>query len=534
MLDLFGSWQGFAAGIMKNQDLPRQQACAEWSNRILLLSLLGIAYLTLFPFKFDFTPTLIFHRYPFLLETSVKTPVFSDFFLNILLFVPFGFGVSAQVCKRRGRWWTSFFFVLLAGAGVSYMVEVLQFYIPARDSGWEDVISNSMGSVAGFLLLELCGGAVLRQLSRWEVSFLGWLSPRRAALLLAAYFAICFGISAILQSKTSLSNWYLESNLVVGNDASGKNPWKGQVDLLQIWNRALPDKTIRQIVGRQLTEDASAGLIGSYDFTGLPPYLDRANFLRELNWTPGRPQFTNAPAAELNGKSWLRTQFPVENLTQEIRKTSQFTIHIVCTPGAVQGASGRIVSLSQSTENVNFHLRQDGPALVLFFRNPLSAARSMLVWIVRGVFQPGQARDIIAIYDGSDAFIYLDGNRVPRTYRLSPGAAFMHSFLFIRTLDLEGCVIVFETFIFLPAGLLIGATLRKYFSQKIFVGWMLALGWIFPAVLLEILLAGMSGRRILDENLALSLVFGMAGILMINADRLFANSTRGGLGTPIS
>ena len=47
-------------------------------------------------------------------------------------------------------------------------VEVLQFYIPARDSGWEDVISNSMGSVAGFFLFQLCGGAILEELSKWE------------------------------------------------------------------------------------------------------------------------------------------------------------------------------------------------------------------------------------------------------------------------------------------------------------------------------------------------------------------------------
>src|ERR1700674_1098533 len=104
---------------MKTQDLPHQQAYAEWSNRILILSLLGIAYLTLFPFKFDFTATYIFHRFPFLLQSSVKRVMYSDFFLNVLLFVPFGFGVSAQVCKRGGSRWTSLLLALLAGAGVS-------------------------------------------------------------------------------------------------------------------------------------------------------------------------------------------------------------------------------------------------------------------------------------------------------------------------------------------------------------------------------------------------------------------------------
>ena len=421
------------------------------------------------------------------MQSSVKRVMYLDFFLNVLLFVPFGFGVSAQVCKRGGSRWTSLLLALLAGAGVSYAVEVLQFYIPARDSGWEDVISNSLGSVAGLFLFELCGGAILEMMSKRKDSFGGWLSPRRTALLLAAYFVACFGISAILQNRTRLSNWDPQCTLFVGNDASGQHPWGGQITLLQIWNRALPDKAIRQFIGRQSADEESTGLLGSYDFTGSPPYRDRANFLPELGWTPEQPQFTNARAVELDARSWLRTKFPVEKLTQEIKKSSQFTVHIVCTPAAIQGANGRIVSLSQSADNVNFHLRQEGPALVFYFRNPLSARRSMLAWYVRGVFQAGQSRDIVTIYDGSDAFLYLDGNRVPQTYRLSPGASLMHSFYFIRPLDLDGCVIVYETLIFLPAGLLIGAAVWKWSRQKIFPQWLLALGWVLPAVLLEVL-----------------------------------------------
>ena len=506
---------------MKTQDLPRQQACAEWSNRIVLLSLVGITYLTLFPFRFDFTPTLIFQRYPFLLETSVKRPMYVDFFLNVLLFVPFGFGVAAQACKRGVNRWISILLALVAGAGVSYMVEVLQFYIPARDSGWEDVISNSTGSVAGFFLFELCGGPVLGLTSRWEASFNNWLSLRRAALLLAAYFAACFGLSAVLQKNTRLSDWYPQSSLFVGNDASGKHPWEGQVLLLQIWNRALPVQTIRRIIGRQSPEDASAGLLGSYDFTDSPPYRDRTNFLPELGWTPEQPQITAARAPEWNGKTWLRTNVPVENLTKAIGKSSQFTIHIVCTPGADPVANGRIVSISQTEDNVNFHLRQEDGTLVLFFRNPLSAKRSLLPWFIRGAFRPGQRRDIFAVYDGSDAFVFLDGVPVPQTYRLGPGASLVRTFYFIRTPDLGGCDIVYDTLIFLPAGLLAGAAAGKWFRQKIMFVWILCLGWVLPAVLLEVLLAGMSGRGILIGNLALSLLFGMAGILLINADRGF-------------
>jgi VanZ family protein len=509
---------------MKTQDLPHQQASAEWSNRIIILSLMGIADLTFFPFQFHLVANYDFHRSPFLLGMSTKPSHDLDFFLNVLLFVPFGFGLCAQARKRGSRRWTSLLVALAVGAGVSYVVEFLQLYIPSRDSGWTDVISNTTGSVAGFFLFEFCGGAILTALSKCEDSFGGWLSPRRAALLLVAYFAACFGISAILQNETRLSNWDPQCVLFVGNDASGLYPWTGQVFLLQIWNRALPEQTIRRITGRESAEDASAGLLGSYDFKSLAPYQDKRNFLPVLVWTPEQPRFMNARASELDARSWLRTKVPVENLTREIEKSSQFTVHIVCAPAATRVANGRIVSLSQSAENVNFHLREEGGNLVFWFRNPLSETRSVLAWTVLDAFEPGKVLDIVASYDGSDAFLYLNGNRVPKIYRLSPGASLVHHFTFIQTADLEGYVIVYETLIFLPAGLLIGLAAEKWARLKISDRWVLAFGLVLPAVLLEIFLAGMSGRRIWVGNIALSLVFGLAGVLLINADQRFKNS----------
>jgi hypothetical protein len=511
---------------MKTQDLPHQQTCAAWSNRILLLSLLGIVFLTLFPFQIHVAARHGLSRSPFLLGASTKELRSSDFFLNVLLFVPFGFGLCAQARKRGGSGWSSFLLALALGASVSYTVEFLQLYIPDRDSGWEDVISNTTGSVAGFFLFELCGGAVLKALSKCEDILQGWLSPRRAAWLLVAYFAGWFGFSAILQSETSLSNWDPQCLLLAGNDASGENPWRGQIFLLQIWSRALPEQTIRRISGRESAEEASAGLLGSYDFTSSPPYQDQRNFLPALGWTPEQPQITNARALELDGRSWLRTNIPVENLTEEIRRSNQFTVHIVCAPAATQGAIGRIVSLSQSDENVNFHLRQQGASLVFYFRNPLSEVGAVLAWPVRGVFEAGKTRDIVVSYDGADAFLYLDGNRVPQSYHLSPGASLMHWIYLIRPVDLEGSLIVYLTLVFLPAGLLIGMVTQKWPRLEPSGRWLFAFGLVLPAVLLEIFLAGMSGRKISIGNMAIAIVFGLAGMLLIHADRPLKNLPR--------
>lgn len=511
---------------MKTQGLSHQQACAEWANRILILSLLGIAYLTLFPFRVDLSPTLVLHQSPFLLGPPEKQVHFLDYLLNVLLFVPFGFGIAAQATKRGRTRWTSFLLALVLGACTSYLVELLQFYIPERDSGWEDVFSNSSGALLGSMLLACCGDAFLRKMSEWEDGFESRLSPAPCALLLGVYFAVWFGVSARLQNDTRLSNWDARCLLTVGNDAAGQNPWSGQALRLQIWDRALADKAVQRIAREESVDDAGAGLLASYDFSGAPPYQDQKHFLPPLDWVPAQPHLTNAAAPGWNGGSWLSTKSPVENLMRAITKSNQFTVHVICAPAANENSNGRIVAFSQSAGNVNFLLRQEGESLVFRLRDPLSTRRALLglSWYVPGVFQSGKTRDIVASYDGSDAFIYLDGVRVQHDYRLSPGASLAHRIRAIEPESLNGYIAVYETLIFLPAGLLLGVAIRNWPRLKVSGRLTIVLCWVLPAALLEISLAVASGRRLWPKDVALSLVFGLAGVLLANADRHFKQS----------
>jgi VanZ family protein len=504
---------------MRTRELSHRQACTEWSNRIFILSVIGIIYLTIFPFKFDFAAPHEYQISPFFLGTSTKPSHYigKDFFLNVLLFVPFGFGICAQVRKRGGGLWTSFLLALILGAFTTYTVELLQLYIPSRDSGWLDVFSNTLGSVTGFCVFEFCSDAVLPWLSIGEDALASWLSPGRTAMVLLAYFAFCFGVSVPLQRETRLSNWDPDSFLVVGNDASGHNPWKGKILGLQIWDRALSDEMVRQIARHQPADVAREDMLASYDFTGWPPYVDKNNFLPPLQWTPVRPPYRPGHMPEWNGTSWLSTGMPAGNLMEQIKKTSRFTVHLICetTP---EDVNGRVISFSKSAGNVNFLLRQEGHSLVLRLRNPLSASRFLLSWYVHGAFEPGKVTDIVALYDGSDAFIYVDGKRVTQSYRLGPGASIAHFFSLMQTEVLDGYITVYETVIFAPAGLLIGIAARKWYATGSAGRWTLILFWLAPAVLLEILLMGVSGRKLWIEDIVYSVIFGLAGMLLVNAD----------------
>jgi hypothetical protein len=86
-----------------------------------------------------------------------------DILVNILGFMPFGFLFASWRKQADGsRRWCSCGLAILAGALVSFLIEVSQAFIPARDSSMADFISNTGGAALGVGLWEL---ATSRKLS---------------------------------------------------------------------------------------------------------------------------------------------------------------------------------------------------------------------------------------------------------------------------------------------------------------------------------------------------------------------------------
>lgn len=490
-----------------------------WSNRILLLATAGILFLTLYPFRFDFHAAVAGGGSPFLLGRSEKTAGLFDVVLNVLLFIPFGFGLAAKLRERGKSRAFTFALTLATGALFSYCIEFLQIYVPPRDSGWEDIFTNTSGSVTGFVLYEFLGKPVLDWLSNCEQWLESLLTPWRAFLVLLIYFALWFAASFQLQKTTRLRDWRPDALLVVGNDASGKFPWKGTVNTMQIWDLALRSEVAQQLSAGQATDNADPGLLVDYDFSAGPPFRNQRQIFSELTWFPSAPATSTPGLLLLDGASWLTSRVPVPDLIANLVKTNQFTLRVVCTPAQITGSDGRIMSISQPSGFLDLALRQEDSSLTFWFRNPLSENHAVLAWVVPGVFTAGRTRDILYRYDGSNLALFIDGKQEVLTYRLGAGAALAKSVRLIKAGELEGYNYIYYILVFCFPGAILGIAARNLAPLK-FAGCVgLACGFLIPAFLLEWILVSTSGRSFSLHYVGLSVLVAFAGFLWINLDR---------------
>ncbi|HEX4538212.1 MAG TPA: VanZ family protein [Candidatus Acidoferrum sp.] len=84
-------------------------------------------------------------------EESEDKLEFRDIAINIFGFVPFGFVFAAYLNWNRNVSHSTLI-TILCGAAISLTIEILQEYIPGRDSGILDIITNTLGAFLGTLL----------------------------------------------------------------------------------------------------------------------------------------------------------------------------------------------------------------------------------------------------------------------------------------------------------------------------------------------------------------------------------------------
>ena len=101
-------------------------------------------------------PRSFFIPYKRMLESPAKEfeanrAYLKDLLLNIAGFVPVGFLVCAY-WGVTGSGKHAIVCAILMGGILSFVIEVLQFYIPSRGSGITDIVTNTLGAVLGAVL----------------------------------------------------------------------------------------------------------------------------------------------------------------------------------------------------------------------------------------------------------------------------------------------------------------------------------------------------------------------------------------------
>ena len=229
---------------------------------VVITSLLFILYATLFPFNFSSEITAGFEL------KLTKTDFLGDLFRNILLFLPFGFGLGCLIENRNYKRVTALVTILIVSFGLSLSVEILQLFLQERTSTLRDIFSNSIGGFIGFYSWHISKAKILRYVSILRTKSQACLSIPKLIISFISYATLTFLLSIPLQSTTNFSNWDPTFWLVLGNEQSGNRPWRGNIYEVYITDHAIRDSEIKQIfTNNQLSSIITDNLIASYQFT---------------------------------------------------------------------------------------------------------------------------------------------------------------------------------------------------------------------------------------------------------------------------
>ena len=127
-----------------------------------LAAVIVIFLVALFPFNFSLYATA-YRRGGFFLDWL--TPVaksWTGWFLNVLFFLPFGVGWAWWTRATNRRSLQTWVVAGIAGLFLSMAVEYLQLFVPTRDSSWDDVVMNTLGTLLGWLVFRYVGSLCLR------------------------------------------------------------------------------------------------------------------------------------------------------------------------------------------------------------------------------------------------------------------------------------------------------------------------------------------------------------------------------------
>jgi len=462
-----------------------------------------IALLTLFPYQILPSETVEHRQEPFFLWFFEKYPDWRDVFLNVLLFVPFGFGLGWRLDKWKFRWPVALVLTCAASGAFSFCIELTQNFMPTRASSWFDVLANSAGGPLGWILFRRFGYRIGQLLSCFLDNFLRILSAQAMAAAFIVYAALGIVASIPLSLEANLSNWNLSYPLVIGNVPNGEYPWHGQIFELTIADRAVDAAEVPDVFQNGLASMAGGNIVASYGRTSPRNTQDGTDHFPELHWTPQGTTDAGLKAGLLPGLGWMQTESAAVTVQKRIRDANQFSVYVVCS--AIRTSSygpAWMVTLAPDADQRNLALGQQLSHLVFRLRTSTTGIYGQPPeYRVSKFFLTAGTRRILFTYDGAALRSYWDGRR-GYAMELGPGAALFRHLRQLRQFETPGYKALYYGLIFVPLGCALALATR--ISKRI-SALAVGCGLFVPSALLEPILEGLSRRPLYPGNVLLGI-----------------------------
>ncbi len=426
----------------------------------------------------------------------------------------------ARSLGASNRWLTPI--SLCSAAIFSTSIEILQLWLPARDSALADILANTAGGFLGGALFAAWGTWLLVRSGRWLQALRRTLSlPVCVALMLMFMTAAIIEPYHLRHRGQQLSSW--DSNYVLalgGEPQDSRNSWQGAIDSLDLANASLSPKAVAQAYqGKTVAQLLPGALQYSYVPSGSFSYADRLGHGPPLQWSVSK----SAQAARNvigPGSHYFASSRPLTEFNQSVAAGQAFTARAVVQSGRIyQGPERIIASLCNDSRSTNFALMQDRADLMVHIRTILHDYRP--VWVVPDVFARPGTHDILITYQEPLLRVYIDSAANVSAVDLPMDFGQVRRYLArferlpMKGFGLEIYRIVCYCILFAPIGLMAGVVVADpRVSRKIRNRIALA-GLLGPALIMQGMLLIADRRVPRADNILLNLIVPSLAMALI-------------------
>lgn len=492
----------FFKSVSKYQAKSLSQLVFQLAPQIVICSIIIILIATLFPFNFTFENG--FSLAAIIGKFKQTSTFLSDQIKNLFLFLPLGFGLMCWLQKTQLKPILKLLLVVFFSFILSLTVEVLQAFLPSRESTYADIFNNTFSGFLGCLCFYLWNFKIISNISNIIDKNKKSFSSKQLTAIFTIYIAIAFLIPIPWQSITNLSNWDLNTPLLLGNEKTGNRPWEGFISEVYIADRAISKEEVAKVfANKNKLNSIGSSLIAHYQFNGIGEYSDRTGNLPNLIWRGQPASNYDKRGVFLSEHHWLETADSVSYLNQRIREADSFTIGAtVATADINQSDPARIISISSSTTKRNLTLEQRDSKLVVRLRTPLNGENALYIEnYTFDVFTDTNPHQIVVTYAGSVLHTYID--------KLENS----HEFNFLEIIP-KSDKILFYGIMFIPLGILLGI-ITTLSQGRLVLYPFLYTGILLPSLIVEIILARDSGRTINLANILLGILMTTVTVFVL-------------------